>query len=71
MPFSRYVVRIHSTKILIFGCVQRHIELGEVIASLRDEGVLVIGSGASWHNNRDLDWQNGPATKKSRVSTFR
>ena len=38
---------------------QRHIELGEAIAPLREQGVLVIGSGSSWHNMRRIK-QSGP-----------
>ncbi len=31
---------------------QTHLEMGRVLASFRDEGVLMIGSGMSFHNMR-------------------
>lgn len=38
-----------------------HRALGQVLAGLRDEGVLVIGSGGFVHNLGDLDWNHKDA----------
>lgn len=34
---------------------QRHIEMGRALAPLRDEGILIIGSGMSWEDFRAQD----------------
>lgn len=45
--------------------------VGKALAGLREEGVLLIGSGSITHNLRELDWQAGPESIEPWAGEFR
>ncbi|AKJ99488.1 aromatic ring-opening dioxygenase LigB [Pseudomonas chlororaphis] len=45
--------------------------VGRALASLRQQGVLLIGSGSITHNLRDLDWNAGPESVEPWAQAFR
>ena len=44
---------------------------GHALASLREHGVLLIGSGSITHNLRELDWHAGPESVEPWARAFR
>ena len=46
-------------------------EIGRAQATLRSEGVLIIGSGSITHNLRELDWHAGPESIEPWAKAFR
>lgn len=47
-----------------------HYRIGLALAPLREQGVLVVGSGGFSHNLRALDWQHAHAAPYDWVATF-
>ncbi|URM30462.1 dioxygenase [Pseudomonas frederiksbergensis] len=45
--------------------------VGHALASLREHGVLLIGSGSITHNLRELDWHAGPESVEPWAKEFR
>ncbi|WP_297839667.1 class III extradiol ring-cleavage dioxygenase [Pseudomonas sp.] len=46
-------------------------QVGRALASLREQDVLVIGSGSITHNLRELDWNAGPESIEPWALAFR
>ncbi|TWD44442.1 class III extradiol ring-cleavage dioxygenase [Pseudomonas sp. SJZ131] len=49
--------------------LQTHV--GQALQSLREHGVLLIGSGSITHNLRELDWHAGPESVEPWAKVFR
>lgn len=45
--------------------------VGQALASLRSQGILLIGSGSITHNLRELDWHAGPESVEPWAREFR
>lgn len=56
--------------VLPYGTAAQHYAIGQALAALRDEGVLVIGSGGFVHNLGDLDWSQRDAPMPDWAAEF-
>ena len=52
------------------GDAAAHLALGRALSGLRDDGVLVIGSGGFVHNLGDLDWRHPDAAMPTWAAGF-
>ncbi|WP_166359186.1 DODA-type extradiol aromatic ring-opening family dioxygenase [Pseudomonas akapageensis] len=46
-------------------------QVGKALAQLREQGILLIGSGSITHNLRELDWHAGPESVEPWALAFR
>jgi len=53
------------------GGPELQLEVGQALAGLRDEGILLIGSGSITHNLGELDWHAGPDVIEPWALAFR
>ncbi len=63
IPVLQIAVQSHAD-------VKHHIDLGRALAPLREQNVLILGSGGFVHNLRQLDWHNSTAIEPQWASDF-
>ena len=61
----------HSSKQadMLHAHLQEHIKLGEAVSSLRNEGVLIVGSGLSYHNMQGFAMRGRAGTPDAAVAS--
>ncbi len=49
---------------------EHHLQIGRALQTLREQGILIIGSGGATHNLREARWQANPADPPDWVKAF-
>jgi 4,5-DOPA dioxygenase extradiol len=49
---------------------EHHLKIGRSLQALREEGILILGSGGATHNLREAQWQNDTAQTPDWVQVF-
>lgn len=65
MLFPEATVPIVQLSLLSSLDAAQHIEMGRLLAPLRDEGTLIVGSGMTYHNMRGFNAEGGDAALRS------
>lgn len=58
LAYPQSGIPVVQLSLIHHGSPADHVALGRLLTPLRDEGVLILGSGGAVHNLRALDWHN-------------
>lgn len=61
---------VYQLSLSLAQSLDSHWALGQKLSALRDEGVLIIGSGGITHNLRELDWHAAEESAAPWAATF-
>ena len=68
--YPRATVPVTQLSLIRHGSPAQHYALGQALAPLRDEGVLIVATGAITHNFGWLDWRNAAARPVPQARVF-